>query len=268
MRLLLKKSVWDQYWKESDRINVEKIIEDDPFYRLFKRLIRLQKNEKLDILEVGCGSGIRTLALLRDFEDYPLDATLVDTSVSALLLAKKNAEGNKLKANFILADGFKLPFPKTFDIVWNEGVNEHFTGERRRRIFEEMSRVCKKRGQVIVIVPNTLNLPYRLTKRMLEASGRWIYGFERPYTIFELKDRMKNAHMTSPVGSGAGVISPIFTLLQLIPKRVQEKMGNSSKENDRLAALKKVFRQTENACEKLFGSFLAKDIGAEGTNDW
>jgi len=257
-------NVWDKYWKELEEINVEKVIKNDCYYRLLKRLIKLQKNERLNILEVGCGSGIRTLALLRDFEDYPLNAVLVDISLSALLFAKKNAEKNKIKANFILVDGFKLPFRKFFDIVWNEGVNEHFDGEKRQKIFEEMSRVCKEGGQVIVIVPNALNLPYRITKKILETRSEWIYGFEKPYTIFELKDKMKNAGITSLTASGARVIGSIFTFLQLIPKRVEGKMSKRNKKNDETSALKKAFRQIDNNCEIVFGSLSAKDIGVRG----
>jgi ubiquinone/menaquinone biosynthesis C-methylase UbiE len=266
----MKETAWDKYWKQLEVINVEKIIENDPYYRLLKRFIRMPKNKRLNILEVGCGSGIRTLALLRDFKKYPLNAVLIDVSLNALLFAKKNAKENKIKeVDFILADGFRLPFlEETFDIVWNEGVNEHFQGKRRQKIFREMMRVCRKGGQVIVIVPNALNLPYRLTKKILEMSGRWIYGFEKPYTIFELKDKMRNVGITPLTTSGAGVIASIFTFLQLInPKTGYAKISKSSKKNGKRSVFKKAFRSIENICEKLFGSILAKDIGVEGTRN-
>jgi len=35
-------------------------------------------------------------------------------------------------------------------------------------------------------------------------NGKWIYVFEKPYTIFELKDGMKNAGITSLRTSGSG----------------------------------------------------------------
>jgi ubiquinone/menaquinone biosynthesis C-methylase UbiE len=106
---------------------------------------------------------------MREFQEYPLNATLVDFSPTALDFARKNAEKNGVRASFTLADVLRLPFPdESFDIVWNEGVNEHFDREKRQLVFSEMARVCKVGGQVIVIVPNTLNLPYRLWKKVLE----------------------------------------------------------------------------------------------------
>lgn len=142
-------NIWDTYWKKQREINLEDIIKNDPYYRLLKRLIKLSQNKKLRILEVGCGSGARTLALLKDkdFEKYHMDAVLIDLSMTAISFAKMTANNNKLIADFIRADAFSLPFKdETFDIVWNEGVNEHFEGEKRQKIFDEMARVCKTGG--------------------------------------------------------------------------------------------------------------------------
>jgi len=169
-----KETEWDRFWKKEKEGDVKDVILNDRYYRLLKRLVGICK-DRLNILEVGCGSGIRTLALVKDLERQCLNAVLVDLSPAALSIAKRNACKNQVKADFVLADGLRLPFQKKFDIVWNEGVNEHFEGERRQKIFEEMSLVCKGGGIVIVIVPNALNLPYRIAKKLLETSGRWIY---------------------------------------------------------------------------------------------
>jgi len=264
----MKGSIWNIYWKELKlEVNVAEIIENDRYYRLLKRLIKLPEKEgKLNILEVGCGSGIRTLALLRNFPNRFLSAVLVDLSSSALLVAKRNLKKMKIPhVNLIISDGLKLPFPnEAFDVVWNEGVNEHFNGRQRYEIFKEMSRVCKKSGQVTVIVPNALNLPYRIAKKILEIRSKWIYGLEKPYTIFELKDKMKNAGITPFTAGGAAVIGSIFTFLQLIPKRTEGKMSNRSKKSGKYQALKRVLGRLENICEISFGFLLAKDIGVGG----
>ncbi|MDD5038126.1 MAG: class I SAM-dependent methyltransferase, partial [Dehalococcoidales bacterium] len=189
------RETWDSLWGERGVSNIEEVVAYDGCFHLLKRLVEFSPDRHLNVLEVGCGSGIYTLALLRNMPNYPDNtAVLVDYSPIALGVARKNGEKNSVIVNLVLADAFKLPFPNgTFDIVWNAGVNEHFKGEERQSIFNEMARVCKSKGQVVVIVPNSLNMAYRLWKRVLTARGKWQYGFEMPYNIFELKGRMVKA---------------------------------------------------------------------------
>jgi SAM-dependent methyltransferase len=236
--------------------------------------IKPLQNKRLQILEVGCGSGTRTLALLKDFEEYHLNAVFVDTSLHALSFAKRSADNNKLTADFIVADAFKLPFPDdTFDIVWNEGVNEHFEGEKRQKIFDEMARVCKVGRKMIVIVPNALNLPYRITKKLLEIRNQWIYGFEKPFTIFELKRRMKDAGVTPSKMSGAQVITSLLTFLELIygeasPKKKEDiKVLESNTSSSKIKRWFKILKRIDEYLEKVVGALLGKDIGIKGVKD-
>lgn len=251
---------WDEYWKGRDAFNVERIIESDSYYRLLKRLIDPPRDRNL---EVGCGSGIRTLALLREFQNYRLRTTLCDLSPSALAFARKNADHNRIAANFALADAFKLPFPdKSFDIVWNEWVNEHYHGGDRQLIFNEMARVCKPGGQVVVVVPNALNPPYRLWKKVLEIQGRWEYGFEKLYSIFELRNKMKNAGLILTKAGGMKIMSSFFCLTELIPKKRANKAANA-RQTAYSGGLGSAFRKVEGFLEKVIW-FAGGNIGIKG----
>ncbi len=253
---------WDSYWDKIGALNVEKIIGNDSCYRLLKRLVDLSQGKSLGILEVGCGSGIRTLTLLKEFQE--LNATLIDFSSVALAFARENADENEITANFIMADAFRLPFPdETFNIVWNGGVNEHFEGEKRQLIFSEMVRVCKRGGQVIVIVPNALNPFYRLWKRVFEMQGRWEYGFEKPYTIFELRNRMRKAGLILIKNGGAGTLSSILHILEIIPKKGTSKTKGDIKQSVTSGVLKKMFHRTERVLERVMW-FTGENIGVEG----
>jgi ubiquinone/menaquinone biosynthesis C-methylase UbiE len=256
---------WNEYWRKIEPLSTEKLIERDSCYRLLGRLIDLPQDQNLRILEVGCGSGIRTLALVKKFQDYHLDATLVDFSAIALAFAKKNAEKNGVAANFVLTDAFKLPFPdESFDIVWNGGVNEHFDGEKRQSIFNEMVRVCKRGGQVVVIVPNALNPFYRLWKKVFEMQGRWEYGFEKPFTIFELKNRMKKAGLIPQKAGGTGVLSTIFHIVEIIPKKKStNKAKGNLKQSETSGMLKKIFYKVDMISERVLW-FAGGNIGIKG----
>lgn len=255
----MKETAWDKHWKKQQGIEVENIIKNDPYFRLLKRLIGLQQNDGLRILEVGCGSGTRTLALLKDFEGKHFKAVFVDLSIPALSFTKRTSYKYKITADFILANGLRLPFPdEKFDIVWNEGVNEHFKDEERQKIFDEMARVCKKEGEVIVIVPNALNLPYRITKKVLEMRNTWEYGFEKPYTVFELKRRMSAAGITTNKTSGTQIIASFLTFIQLV---------HSEALKLEIHKLNKILKGFDEYMEKAFGAFFSKDIGVKGVKN-
>lgn len=259
------REIWDGLWAKREMLDVEEVITYDPCYHLLKRLIEPLHGNNLSILEVGCGSGIYTLSLLREFQDHPrFNATLIDFSSIALSFARKNAERNGVHANPVLADAFKLPFPDgTFDIVYNEGVNEHFNGEKRQLIFNEMARVCKLGGQVIVIVPNSLNLPYRLWKRILEMQGRWEYGLEIPYSIFELRAKMRNAGLIPTKLSGKGTLASLSFFGRLIHRGGGSGLADACLSNRVLGYLKKTDLKTDGMLG-FIGGFTGAEIGVKG----
>jgi ubiquinone/menaquinone biosynthesis C-methylase UbiE len=258
------RETWDKYWGKIETLNVERVIGGDAYYRLLKRLIDLPRDKDLRILEVGCGSGIRTLALLKEFWNHSLNATLIDFSPIALAFAKKNADENGITANFALADALKLPFAdESFDIVWNEGVNEHFDGAKRQLTFNGMARICKRGGQIIVIVPNALNLPYRLWKKVLEIKGRWEYGFEKPYSIFELKNKMKNAGLIPTQVGGMTVVGSFFHLAELLLRKSSTKSISAQKRMVHSRVLSKAYHRIERILEKTLW-FAGADIGVKG----
>jgi len=55
------------------------------------------------------------------------EVTVLDITENALKTARSNFIKNKTNGEFVKADIFKMPFEsETFDIVWNQGVIEHF----------------------------------------------------------------------------------------------------------------------------------------------
>lgn len=62
----------------------------------------LAKNKKLNILDIGTGSGCIPIALAKNLKNATISA--IDVSSEALKMAKKNAEFNKVNINFIEKD--------------------------------------------------------------------------------------------------------------------------------------------------------------------
>jgi SAM-dependent methyltransferase len=109
-------------------------------------------------IEVGCGSARFTacLAILG------YDATALDVSPVILTNAldmKRQAEHyfGPLKINTLEGDlekGLDIP-DGTYDLVFNEGVVEHWLDDvERGHVFSEMARITKPGGVMAIIVPN------------------------------------------------------------------------------------------------------------------
>jgi len=111
-------------------------------------LVSLPRASK--ILEVGTGSG--TFSILLSWLGFSI--TSIDLDPKVIEQAEANAEKFNAKITFQIADTFKLPFPNdSFDVIFHQGLLEHFNNEDIRRILNEQLRVAKR---VIFSVPNNL----------------------------------------------------------------------------------------------------------------
>ncbi len=268
-------NVWDKYWEENQykNISLNDVVIKDAIYRLVKRLgFNKGGHNTIKLLENGCGTGIRSLSLVKDFSQIEFEITLVDISSVALAVSKRiSRENNLTNVHYVRADILSLPFPdKQFDLVWNEGVNEHMKGKDRLKVFWEMYRVTKKGGKMVVIVPNRLNFAYRLHKKLRELRQEWQYGYENPFTIFELKDIMKTIGFKEFTTSGSNVIIGYIWLMKyligiLIHKKfniinVVKNASLITKKN----SVREYIERLDIFAEQVKGSVLGRDIGIAG----
>ncbi len=132
--------------------------EEDTFYRTcrFISALELFKTRSGLILDIGCND-----AMFKDFLSSSIEYVGIDVSVPALREAKNKG------AKVIYADALHLPFKQTtFDSVFCIEVIEHIP--KTRNAILEIKRVLKKRGSLIISVPNLVNL----LNRMLILMGR------------------------------------------------------------------------------------------------
>lgn len=147
---------WDNYYsnyKKTKTITfiewVNKQIFTPMFLKQLKKITKKNKNKK--ILEPGCGAGLMSALLAKENQ-----VTVLDLSQKALLMAKKTFKEQKSKGEFIQGDLFNMPFKdEEFDIVWNQGVLEHFSNPSLA--MKEMARVTKKGGYIVIFIPAYLS---------------------------------------------------------------------------------------------------------------
>jgi len=117
-------------------------------------LLFLSKNKNVNnwqVLDFGSGLGCN----LDNLKKFTRKIVACDISKKALSISKQK-HGSK-NISYILFNGVKLPFKnKTFDLIIVTEVFEHIPNYKE--IIEEIRRVIKNRGFLIISTPNYFNL--------------------------------------------------------------------------------------------------------------
>ena len=146
-------------------------------YYLRKVLEYAQLGEGALILEPGCGSGRRSVSL----GTLGHQVVLFDYTPQILHNARQLARNAKVTwSAFVWGNLEYLPFDNnTFDLVFNEGVVEHWLDAgRRAHVFREMVRVTKPGGTVSIVVPNGSHLLHSWWQRLgYDAEGVPMFNF-------------------------------------------------------------------------------------------
>ena len=163
---------WGGYW--SSKSFKRFIIESSRnlyFARVFASIVKKSsKSKNGPVLEAGCGSG----AILKVLPENILKIG-GDISTPALKIAQNNCH------HVVKCDIACLPFKeKYFELVFNQGVMEHFSPEEFDIILRELKRVSKK---VLIIVPSSTSV-FQLHNPFEDVGGTFI-------SKRELYDRMK-----------------------------------------------------------------------------
>lgn len=126
-------------------------------------------------LEAGSGLGVTSLLL----DGAHCRRYMLDREFPALCGARQTFALHGEKAECIGGDLFCLPFAdRTFDVVFNSGVLEHFGYTGRRKAVAEMLRVAKPSGTVLIGLPNHYSYPYRYSYLYRTRRNQWPYPAE------------------------------------------------------------------------------------------
>jgi ubiquinone/menaquinone biosynthesis C-methylase UbiE len=188
--------VWEKIW-------TKKLITSDYSlkYLEFMRNIENGLPYGSKVLEAGCGTG-QTLALLSERHD----TIGLDISQAALNLARSNCK------NPVLGSIFHIPFKNnTFDLVYNSGVIEHFKDPKNVAAIQEMARVTKSSGRVIIIVPNTFCIWYKVGKYVAVMMRNFEFGYEEDYSPKRLETAVRRAGLEIEKTFGLQALPPFAT---------------------------------------------------------
>lgn len=197
MYLSEQRNIWDENWAGSSGIDPSNVLGSRFTMEAYRAISRfIEKKDRL-IIEAGCGTGRLACLMARDFPDSSV--TGLDISENSVRMSNELKRHLELhNASFEISDLFRMPYvDSSFNVVFNEGVIEHYSPDDPPTYddaLREMIRITKRRGKVIVAVPNWFNLPHTLYKFYLKKRNKTFkYGYEKSFRMGELVSLFERA---------------------------------------------------------------------------
>jgi SAM-dependent methyltransferase len=172
------KSHWEDFW--ANKKEVHEVYSNDN--RVLRNLVKLTDLKGKRVLEVGAGTGRDSFGLV----ERGATVFMLDYAASSLQIIQKISTEEKIEVSPVGGNAFSLPFPDgTFDIVFHQGLLEHFREKEAANLLRENIRVLKSNGLLLVDVPQRYHI-YTVMKHILIALDKWFAGWEREFSIPEL----------------------------------------------------------------------------------
>lgn len=167
---------WDNYWgmdrtKKFTRVSWSK--------RRIMNILGPYVNESACALDAGCGSGFFS----KYFCDSGLETFAIDYSQQALAIAANLTQGKAKTAKVdLLKNTLSDILHKKFDIIFTDGLLEHFTPADQDAIIRNFISVLSPRGRIVTFVPNRFS-PWELIRPFFMPGIE-----EKPFVLKELID--------------------------------------------------------------------------------
>lgn len=180
------KQNWESFWDQ--KADTKEVYANTD--RIRRNLSRNMDLNGKRILEVGAGTGRDSFYMARDGAAL----VLLDYSKNSLKIIRQGLpDAERISA--VGGDAFALPFPDgSFDAVFHQGLLEHFRETDARRLLKENIRVLKTGGLLVVDVPQRWHV-YTIIKHALIALNTWFAGWEREFSVRELRNLLSELGM-------------------------------------------------------------------------
>lgn len=196
-----KREDWETFWDEKQE--TEEVYSNAG--RVLRHLLKLTDLQGKKVLEIGAGTGRDSFPLL----EHGAVVYQLDYAENSLRILKRLADDGHYSVSILGGDTFCLPFRDgTFDIIFHQGLLEHFRKPMAERLLRENIRVLKQGGFLLVDVPQRWH-SYTVAKHILIAMDKWFAGWERSFSVGELRALLKSLGLT-PVYSYGEWMYPSF----------------------------------------------------------
>lgn len=152
---------WSDFYTK--KLTVKDILGNYYSAELFEEIL---KRKPKTILEVGSGTGAMGIFLsLLGF-----DVTSIDNDKKMVESCKEANKRFNSKVKFEFGDAFKLK--GKYDLVFSQGIFEHFSNEEIRRLLDQQLKTAKK--HILISVPNSYYPEKDFGNERLLKNKEWV----------------------------------------------------------------------------------------------
>ena len=140
---------WDGFW--SDR-QYKQLTKPSWSKRRIMNILDKYVDKDMTVLDAGCGSGFfSNYFISKGCKIYSLDY-----SERALEIARKITQNKAVEyiKRDLLDESICFEFNNTFDLIFTDGLFEHFSKEEQEKILKTFITMKKRDGMIITFVPN------------------------------------------------------------------------------------------------------------------
>ena len=165
---------WNHYWSLDQTKKFSKVSWSK---RRMMDVIRPYCVKNKMALDAGCGSGFFS----KYFCDQGMVTTSLDYSASALTIAQQQTSGRaRLIQADLVEDDILNQIKGRFDLIFSDGLLEHFSSGQQDKIMKNVRFLLKKEGILITFVPNRWS-PWELIRPFFMPGIE-----EAPFTLNQL----------------------------------------------------------------------------------
>lgn len=165
---------WDRFWDHAKTKRSAKISWSKK--RILKTIIPFLKHGR-KALDAGCGSGFFS----NYFCERGMTTVSLDYSDEALAMTRQITGGrSRIIREDLLFDNLAGELGETFDLIFSDGLLEHFSSEKQDKIMQNFKKLLSADGVLVTFVPNRWS-PWELIRPLFMPGIE-----EKPFVLKEL----------------------------------------------------------------------------------
>ena len=187
---------WDHFWNREQQ-TPESISWSKR--RMIKVIEPYMKDSKT-ALDAGCGSGFFS----KYFCDQGLQTTALDFSQEALERTRQRTQSRTHIISYDLCqDGLSNHIPGGFDLIFTDGLLEHFPNDQQHKIINNLISVLPPKGVLVTFVPNRFS-PWELIRPF------FMPGIDETPFVLRHLICLQNDHRLTILQSGGINVLPFY----------------------------------------------------------
>ena len=148
---------WNRFWADEA---TQKFTQVSWSKRRILQVLKPYCAREKKALDAGCGSGFFS----KYFCDAGMETVSLDYSKSALEIASRTTAGrSRIMEKNLLNEGISRDINIRFDVIFSDGLLEHFSSRDQDRIVQNLKALLGPQGVLVTFVPNRFS-PWELIR--------------------------------------------------------------------------------------------------------